>query len=109
LSAETSRGGVRAPEPSYQSLPRRLSRLPQESRGSSGRGDRRQSFQDFKTFRDKFTGKLDFKTTLRTCEKNPDELPKAERDWIKRNEQEKRREARARARGRRFWQARARA
>jgi len=107
LSAETSsRGGVRAPEPSYQSLPRRLSRLPQESRGSSGRVDRRQSFQDFKTFRDKFTGKLDFKTTLRTCEKNPDELPKAERDWIKRNEQEKRREARARARGRQYSEPR---
>ena len=106
LSAETSRGGVRAPEPSYQSLPRRLSRLPQESRGSTGRVDRRQSFQDFKTFRDKFTGKLDFKTTLRTCEKNPDELPKAERDWIKRNEQEKRREARARARGRQYSEPR---
>jgi len=107
LSAETSsRGGARAPEPSYQSLPRRLSRLPQESRGSSGRVDRRQSFQDFKTFRDKFTGKLDFKTTLRTCEKNPDELPKAERDWIKRNEQEKRREARARARGRQYSEPR---
>ena len=107
LSAETSsRGGVRAPEPSYQSLPRRLSRLPQESRGSSGRVDRRQSFQDFKTFRDKFTGKLDFKTTLRTCEKNPDELPKAERDWIKKNEQEKRREARARARGRQYSEPR---
>ena len=65
--------------------------------------DRRQSFQDFKTFRDKFTGKLDFKTTLRTSEKNPDELPKAERDWIKKNEQEKRREARARARGSRQY------
>ena len=98
-SAEASRG-ARAVEPSYQSLPRRLSRLPQENRGSSGRVDRRQSFQDFKTFRDKFTGKLDFKTTLRTSEKNPDELPKSERDWIKKNEQEKRREARARARGR---------
>jgi hypothetical protein len=68
-------------------------------RGSQGRVDRRQSFQDFKAFRDKFTGKLDFKTTLRTSEKNPDELPKSERDWIKKNEQDKRREARARVRG----------
>lgn len=101
-SAEASRGagGQGSREPNYQSLPRRLSRLPQESRGSNGRVDRRQSFQDFKTFRDKFTGKLDFKTTLRTSEKNPDELPKSERDWIKKNEQEKRREARTRGRGR---------
>ena len=96
-SAEASRG-YRAVEPSYQSLPRRLSRLPHEARGSNGKVDRRQSFQDFKTFRDKFTGKLDFKTTLRSSEKNPDELPKSERDWIKKNEQDKRREARARVR-----------
>ena len=50
-------------EPNYQSLPRRLSSQPK-----STRVDRRQSFQDFKTFRDKFTGKVDFKTTLRTAE-----------------------------------------
>lgn len=50
-------------EPNYQSLPRRLSSQPK-----SARVDRRQSFQDFKTFRDKFTGKVDFKTTLRTAE-----------------------------------------
>jgi len=50
-------------EPNYQSLPRRLSSQPK-----STRVDRRQSFQDFKTFRDKFTGKVDFKTTLRNTE-----------------------------------------
>ena len=105
-SAEASRGGRGSGEPSYQSLPRRLSRLPQDPRGSQGRVDRRQSFQDFKSFRDKFTGKLDFKTTLRTSEKNSDDLPKAERDWIKKNEQDKRREARSRAQGRQYSEPR---
>jgi len=58
-------------EPNYQSLPRRLSSQPK-----STRVDRRQSFQDFKTFKDKFTGKVDFKTTLRTTE----DPKKGERD-----------------------------
>ena len=53
LTARTSN-----PEQYYQSLPRRLSSL-------SSKVDRRQSFQDFKTFRDKFTGPVDFKSTLR--------------------------------------------
>ena len=58
-------------EPKYQSLPRHFSSQPK-----STRIDRRQSFQDFKTFRDKFTGKVDFKTTLRTSE----DRPKSERE-----------------------------
>ena len=50
------------PEQQYMSLPRRLSAQSK----SSSKVDRRQSFQDFKTFRDKFTGPLDFKNTLRS-------------------------------------------
>ena len=49
----------------YQSLPRRLSS--QSAQVKSSKVDRRQSFQDFKTFRDKFTGPLDFKNTLRSA------------------------------------------
>ena len=41
------------PEQHYQSLPRRLSS--QSSQVKSSKVDRRQSFQDFKAFRDKFT------------------------------------------------------
>jgi len=52
------------PEQHYQSLPRRLSS--QSSQVKSSKVDRRQSFQDFKAFRDKFTGPLDFKNTLRS-------------------------------------------
>ena len=58
-------GRLSNPEQSYQSLPRRLSSL--SSQAKSSKVDRRQSFQDFKTFRDKFTGPLDFKSTLRTA------------------------------------------
>ena len=54
----------RNPEQHYMSLPRRLSSAAHKS-ASSSKVDRRQSFQDFKTFRDKFTGPLDFKNTLR--------------------------------------------
>jgi len=57
----TSRGSNH--DANYQSLPRRLSSQPKATRV-----DRRQSFQDFKTFKDKFTGKVDFKTTLRSSE-----------------------------------------
>ena len=53
------------PEQYYQSLPRRLSS--QSSQVKSSKVDRRQSFQDFKTFREKFTGPLDFKNTLRSA------------------------------------------
>ena len=53
------------PEQYYQSLPRRLSS--QSAQLKSSKVDRRQSFQDFKTFRDKFTGPLDFKNTLRSA------------------------------------------
>lgn len=58
----TSRGSNQE-QPNYQSLPRRLSSQPK-----STRVDRRQSFQDFKTFKDKFTGKVEFKNTLRTSQ-----------------------------------------
>ena len=51
------------PETQYMSLPRRLSSAQSKS---NSKVDRRQSFQDFKTFRDKFTGPLDFKSTLRS-------------------------------------------
>jgi len=51
-------------ESQYQSLPRRLNKEP-----PSSKVDRRQSFQDYKAFRDKFTGKLEFKDTLRTEQK----------------------------------------
>ena len=58
------------PETQYMSLPRRLSSAHAQSKSSSSsvsnKVDRRQSFQDFKTFRDKFTGPLDFKSTLRS-------------------------------------------
>ena len=53
-----------APEQHYMSLPRRLSSAPKTA-SNTIKVDRRQSFQDFKTFRDKFTGPLDFKNTLR--------------------------------------------
>ena len=74
-SAESGRAGGRGSQPdlSYQSLPRRLS-----SQARQPRIDRRQSFQDFKTFRDKFTGKLDFKTTLRTSVDQKREEPRRE-------------------------------
>jgi len=55
------------PEQHYMSLPRRLSSQAGSQSKSSTKVDRRQSFQDFKTFRDKFTGPLDFKSTLRSA------------------------------------------
>ena len=60
----TSRNNANT-EQHYMSLPRRLSSNPHKSSSSASKVDRRQSFQDFKTFRDKFTGPLDFKNTLR--------------------------------------------
>ena len=55
----------------YMSLPRRLSSATHKSSSSASKVDRRQSFQDFKTFRDKFTGPLDFKNTLRGGQSQP--------------------------------------
>ena len=76
-SAELVQGGgghraqlgprLSAPEQQYASLPRRLSSSQHAGRSAAAsKVDRRQSFQDFKTFRDKFTGPLDFKNTLRS-------------------------------------------
>ena len=59
------------PDSHYASLPRRLSAAPHKSGSSASKVDRRQSFQDFKTFRDKFTGPLDFKNTLRGGQSQP--------------------------------------
>ena len=65
------------PETQYMSLPRRLSSA--QAKSNSTKVDRRQSFQDFKTFRDKFTGPLDFKSTLRSSSSGG--APSRQRDY----------------------------
>lgn len=73
-------------EEKYQSLPRRMSSHPPNTVV-----DRRQSFQDHKKMRDKFTGQVDFKSTLRSDSKDRQTvIAKQEELWIRKNEKDKR-------------------